>query len=423
VRLCSTSILGLALLAACGGGTGPPTEPPANLRYPANPVEYTVGVAIRPNTPSSEGGPVESYSVSPSLPAGLGIDTSTGEIAGTPTTVTAPAAYTVTASNPGGTTSVTVTITVVPQPGLPIVSTAPISSVTGTTAVGGGEVASDGGATVTGRGACWSTGPDPTRADPCTSDGAGTGGFTSQLAGLTAGTTYNVRAYATNRVGTAYGSDRTFRTDPSVVVDVDGNSYGVVRIGSQLWLRENLNVTRYRDGTPIPEVTETGAWTRVTTGAWCTPSLYYPPIYGLLYNWLAVADVHGICPAGWHVPTDGEWKTLEMQLGMTLAEADAEEWRGTVEGGKLKTTDVTGPLRWNTPNTGATNESGFSALPGGDRSELGVFASSVIYGRWWTATERGPYTAWFRSLTYTRATIYRSDLPKNWGFSVRCVED
>ncbi len=195
-------------------------------------------------------------------------------------------------------------------------------------------------------------------------------------------------------------------------------------IGSQVWMLKNLNVDHYRNGDSIPEVRDSVYWGLLGTGAWC----YYDnsdsigKIYGKLFNWFAVDDSRGLAPVGWHVPSDSEWKTLEIGLGMTQDEVDkGGEWRGTDEGGKLK---ETGTSHWSNPNSGATDFSGFSALPGGDRGgSNGSFTSIRYDGFWWSSTEDNTTNPWLRYLDYYHLGIYRSLYYKKFGYSVRCVKD
>ena len=182
-------------------------------------------------------------------------------------------------------------------------------------------------------------------------------------------------------------------------------------IGTQQWMEKNLDVLTYRNGDIIPQVTDPTAWAALTTGAWC----YYNndvangAIYGKLYNWYAVNDPRGLAPTGWHVPTDDEWTTLSTTLG-----GDA------VAGGKMK---VAGTTRWTTPNTGATNESGFAGLPGGYRASYGTFYSVGSSGIWWSSTENNTAGAWYRFLYHNDGTIVRYYDDKKAGFSVRCLRD
>jgi len=200
-----------------------------------------------------------------------------------------------------------------------------------------------------------------------------------------------------------------------------------VQICDQIWMTKNLNIDHYRNGDSIPEVKDSIQWMNLITGAWC----YFENdsakgrIYGKLYNWYAVNDSRGLTPEGWHVPTDDEWKELEMCLGMTQSEGDETRWRGTDEGGKLKTTGTIegGNGLWYGPNTGATNETCFSALPGGARGSDGLFLRIGGYGYWWSSSDYGVTGAWFRRLDYNIASILRETHLKKNGFSVRCVKD
>jgi uncharacterized protein (TIGR02145 family) len=174
-------------------------------------------------------------------------------------------------------------------------------------------------------------------------------------------------------------------------------------------MRENLDVMTYRNGDVIPQVTDNTAWEGLTTGAWCwySNSADNGAIYGKLYNWYAVNDPRGLAPQGWHIPTDAEWTTLGTLLG-----GDG------VAGGKMKTTGTT---RWNTPNTSATNESGYAGLPGGFRD--GTFGFVGYGGKWWSATESNSTGAWYRYLYYDDSILDRYSVNKKSGFSVRCLRD
>ncbi|MCX6834968.1 MAG: thrombospondin type 3 repeat-containing protein, partial [candidate division Zixibacteria bacterium] len=306
----------------------------------------------------------------------------------------------------------------------PVLATAAVSEITQTTAQCGGTITSDGGATVTARGVCWSTDPAPTLANIHTSDGIGTGSFISNITGLTAGTLYYVRAYATNIVGTGYGDTQSFTTasSSSTVTDIDGNVYQTVTIGTQVWMAENLKVTHYRNGDAIPIVTDGATWIGLATGAYCNygNDMNNVATYGRLYNWHAVVDSRNIAPPGWHVASDAEWKQLEMYLGMSQTGADQTGWRGTDEGGKLK---ETGTTHWLSPNTGATNESGFSGLPGGYRYLGGQYYDVGSHAVFWSSTEASSGFAWCRNLSNAYSGVHRYDGGKEDGFSVRCVKD
>jgi uncharacterized protein (TIGR02145 family) len=209
---------------------------------------------------------------------------------------------------------------------------------------------------------------------------------------------------------------------PPTVTDYDGNTYLTVKIGNQCWMAQSLKVTHYSNGDPIPNVTDGGEWVGLSTGAYCEYDNNPGNVetYGRLYNWYAVDDSRSIAPSGWHVPSDAEWKELEMYLGMSQVEADGYSWRGTDEGGKLK---EAGTTHWNPPNTGATNESGFTALACGYRYHEGSFldlGNMVIY---WCSTEYDSDFAWLRGLDYTYSQVYRVYYQEISGFSVRCVQD
>ena len=194
------------------------------------------------------------------------------------------------------------------------------------------------------------------------------------------------------------------------ITDIDGNVYPVVEIGSQCWTKENLKTTKYVDGSVIPNITDSAQWIGLTTGAWANfdNSPANDVTYGKLYNWYTVADPRNLCPKGWHVPTDAEWITLTSFLGGEL-----------IAGDKMKTT--TG---WQAPNTDATNESGFSGLPGGFRYDYdGTFGSVGTTGYWWGSSESSPNDVWERYLYYGSGIAYRSYGNKRFGLSVRCLRD
>jgi uncharacterized protein (TIGR02145 family) len=188
-------------------------------------------------------------------------------------------------------------------------------------------------------------------------------------------------------------------------------NYEGVTIGTQIWMTKNLDVDHYRNGDSIPQVTDETEWEKLTTGAWC----YYNndanngTTYGKLYNWYAVNDSRGLAPSGWHVPSDAEWTTLSTYLGGL-----------DIAGGKLK---EAGTTHWQSPNTAATNESGFSALPGGFRYSFGTFYSIGDYGSWWSSTKYGTSSAWSRYLNCSSSDLVRYYFYKEDGFSIRCVKD
>jgi uncharacterized protein (TIGR02145 family) len=196
------------------------------------------------------------------------------------------------------------------------------------------------------------------------------------------------------------------------VTDFDGNVYDTVVIGGQTWMKENLKTTHYRNGVVIPHVPGNSSWAGITSGARCyydNDSATYDPVYGALYNWWAVNNSNGICPAGWHVPTDAEWTEVEVFLGGSM-----------IAGGKMK---EAGTLHWLAPNTGATNSTGFTGLPGGMLNTNFVFSTLYENGLWWTSTWQSPGGAWSRYFWYLFAGVDRNPTPKSIGLSIRCIKD
>jgi len=194
-----------------------------------------------------------------------------------------------------------------------------------------------------------------------------------------------------------------------VKVNEENKEIKSVKIGNQVWMSENLNVDHYQNGDPIPEVKDDKEWSSLKTGAWS----YYnndpdnQVIYGKLYNWFTIHDKRSLCPSGWHVPSDADWRVLEAFLG-------GKE----VAGGKIKSTTV-----WNSPNTGGSNSSGFSALPGGHRTGDGTYYAIGKTGLFWSSSENDARYAWFRELYYLNSNVFRNYDYKQGGFSVRCIKD
>jgi uncharacterized protein (TIGR02145 family) len=206
--------------------------------------------------------------------------------------------------------------------------------------------------------------------------------------------------------------------------DVDGNSYSIVKIGSQFWMAENLRTTRFNDGTKILLVENVSKWSGISSPAYCwynNEEMQYKHNFGALYNWYAV-QTGKLCPAGWHIPDDEEWKQLENSIGLSRSLTDSVGFRGTNEAAKLK--NVTYHFWWRTDVEKATNESGYSALPGGGRSgSLGTFHGMPEATGWWSSTEYYSSTAWMRGLYNSSNTIMRFPNYKKDGLSVRCIKD
>lgn len=294
----------------------------------------------------------------------------------------------------------------------PVLNTVVTSSVKPTTANSGGSITNDGGAIITARGVCWSITQNPTTADGKTSDGTGTGTFTSAITGLTSTTTYYVRAYATNSAGTSYGNELSFKTFTGTVSDVDGNEYNTITIGTQTWMAENLKTTKYRNsdllGTTTPATLNiTGESTPKYQWA-CDGNESNVATYGRLYTWYAVTDTRNVCPTGWHVPNDSEWASLATFLG-----GDG------VAGSKLK---ETGTTHFTTSNTGATNETGFTALPGGMRGD-NVFAMKGEDAGFWSSTEQSAAAAYERWVTNKSGDFFKGGYVKSAGIGIRCLKD
>jgi uncharacterized protein (TIGR02145 family) len=295
-------------------------------------------------------------------------------------------------------------------PAVPSLVTARMELVTTTSALAGGNVILDGGAAVTNRGVCFNTTGSPSTADFKTSLGAGAAIFISDLSGLTAGTTYYVRAYATNSAGTGYGNSISFVTVPTSVSDADGNVYNIALIDTQVWMKENLKTTKLNDGTAIPNITD-ATWATVTTpamGWYNNNEATYKDVYGGYYNFYTVSTGK-LCPTGWRVPNDHDWTALFTFLGGTNA-----------AGGKMKEAGLT---HWNSPNTGATNSSGFSGLPGGYRFPGdGSYGGLTQIANWWTTTQQDPNMGFHKQLQWDTPVIGQAGGVKTWGRNVRCVK-
>jgi len=314
-----------------------------------------------------------------------------------------------------------------PAPGLPTVTTTAISNISQGSAMSGGTIIDDGGDTITAKGVCWDTQDAPTIDNNHTTDSSELGSFTSKITGLECGTNYYVRAYATNTAGTSYGNEETFSTLSSsgeTVTDFDGNVYQTVQIGDQIWMKENLKVTHFPDGSEIPLVEGIAAWNALTANSkaycWYDNSASNKDIYGSLYTWAAAMNgasssdadpsgIQGACPDGWHLPSDVEWTELTSYLGGTL-----------VAGGKMKDTTS---VYWDSPNTVATNESDFTGLPGGYRNPSGLFSFKGTNGLWWSSTEETSDHAWERMLGDVVEFVMTNAFLKSGGLSIRCVKD
>ena len=305
---------------------------------------------------------------------------------------------------------------------VPVLTTSAVTGITGTTAVCGGIVTTEGSDEITARGVCWSTSNTPTITDYKTNDGSGVEDFTSQLSDLDITTTYYVRAYATNKAGTGYGEVKSFTT---LLADYDGNIYTTVTIGMQVWMVENLETTRYNDGNAIPLVQILTEWSSMTTPAYCwyqdNGSAY--TAYGAVYNWYAV-NSGKLCPTGWHVPSYSEWTVLTTYLtdkgygfggsGSDIAKSVAATtgWLSSSETGTVGNDQA------------SNNKSGFTAVPGG------MFIEGKYYvlgetGSWWSSTKVDDAAAsWSKQLNYSNSGFEDLAAYYNYcGLSVRCLKD
>jgi len=307
---------------------------------------------------------------------------------------------------------------------LPTITTSTPTSIGIDSVVIGGDILNDGGSSIVLRGVCYSTTPNPNMGNPRTEEGSGIGSFTSTLRNLSPSTTYYARSYAKNSQGVVvYGNEVGFSTGPILgtrcpgipsVTDIDGNLYHTVQIGTQCWTQSNLKVSKYRNGDAIPTGLSNTVWANATSGAYAIydNNPVNDGLYGKLYNHYAVMDTRGLCPTGWHVPTDGEWTILENHLGGS-----------SVAGGALKSTaTLPTPGGWASPNTGATNSSGFTAGPGGLRYDDEVFGDVGFLGIWWSSALSGA-NAWVGSLSCDYGEMYQYNLTRTYGFSVRCLRD
>jgi uncharacterized protein (TIGR02145 family) len=301
-----------------------------------------------------------------------------------------------------------------PSLNLPTLTTYDATAISSSSAQCGGNILSDGGFDIIQRGVCYSTHASPTTSDSITKDGDGAGNFTSYLTGLLPETKYFIRAYAINSYGTSYGSSVTITTTTDVLTikDIENNIYKIVKIGTQTWMAEDLRTTKFKNGQPIPKVSDFIEWTKLVTPAYCwydNDSITYSQTYGALYNWYTV-NTGNICPSGWHVPTDIEWTTLIDYLGGIDSAC-----------GKLKDT---GTIHWLRPNTDATNESDFSAIPGGWRYTNGLFEYVGVSVYWWSATEYSISNGWLWNLDFNSNYVFHYyQFPKQIGSSVRCIKD
>lgn len=216
--------------------------------------------------------------------------------------------------------------------------------------------------------------------------------------------------FAALKQSTEVSEDNLIANDSYELKDIDGNSYRTVKIGNQFWMTENLKATKLNNGNAIPLIYYYKTWSNLISPGYCwynNDVTGYKAIYGALYNGYTVSTGK-LCPVGWHVPTAVEWTTLINYCGANVA------------GGKLKEFNS---QYWMGPNEGATNETGFTALPGGCRGNLGSFIDKGLRGHWWSSTDVNATNVWNSSISYSTSNVTGSTGQKNSGLSVRCVKD
>jgi uncharacterized protein (TIGR02145 family) len=424
----ATNAIGTSVASSASNSVTPTTVPGAPTGVTATAENAQASVTF--TAPVSNGGSVITGYTVTSSPSGF-IGTGTASpIAVTGLTNGTAYIFTVTATNANGTSvasSASNSVTpVVPAtvPGAPTIGTASAGNAQVTVAFT--APVSNGGSAIT---------VYTVTSIPGGLTGTGTASPIT-VTGLTNGTAYTFTVTATNAIGSSVASSASNSVTPSAtlttVSDIDGNTYNTVTIGTQVWMAENLKTTKYNDGTAIPNITDNFAWTELTTGAYSDYSddPANSTTYGRLYNWYSVDNNaatkvasnggKNVCPTSWHVPSDAEWHTLILYLdGSAILVYGTES---TSVGGKLK---ETGTAHWISPNTGATNETGFTALPGGYRNFGG--GTSFYYvgerGLWWSSTESSALTAWYRDMYSDDTTVGRYGGDEPYGFSVRCVRD
>ena len=306
--------------------------------------------------------------------------------------------------------------TTLSDPIIPSVITSQVINIGPTSATCGGNIISDGGSNVLFRGVCWSTSPNPTLDDSHSIDGNGSGTFVSQLSNLQHSTQYYIRAYAFNAIGVAYGQNVVFTTHPTphfcnnpITDDRDNKIYNTIQIGTQCWMKENMNI-----GTMTPGSSEQTNHESIEKYCYDDDETNCD-VYGGLYQWdnamqwSTTEGTQGLCPVGWHLPTNGELTILKDFLG---------GW--SEAGSKMK---EAGYIHWAPPNTGATNSSGFTALPGGHRTRNNVFYNLTYVDYFWSSSLNNEANAEYWYLTYNYELVGYSGDQKIYGFSVRCIRN
>lgn len=311
---------------------------------------------------------------------------------------------------------------------LPELQTFEVSNTTYNKVTCGGSISTNGSAMIIERGICWSTEPTPITTDYSKTDVTDeSNDFLIDIEDLASNTTYSVRAYVTNSEGTSYGQEVSFtlwlNAPDEPVTDIDNNSYSTVKIGNQVWMKENLKVTHYKNGDPITNITlhDDSQWLSITSGAYCSyeDDLKNAEKYGYLYNGYAVIDDSAICPEGWHIPSKEEWTILTDYLGGDLTAGNLLKHNNEKE--------------WEYYNLNTNNLSGFSILPAGARIHLfednnSLYAYKNRQAYFWIPEENIEYDGtvymWYsNSQSEVQWARIGNNGDKNAGLSIRCVKD
>jgi uncharacterized protein (TIGR02145 family) len=304
----------------------------------------------------------------------------------------------------------------------PTLITSDLSGITLSSAISGGNISSDGGSPVIERGVCWSIVHNPTISDSKVINGSGVGTFPINMNGLTPNSTYYLRAYATNAVGTSYGNELNLKT--FAVIDADGNGYYSVALGTQTWMTENLRTTKFNNGDPIG--TTTSDITNETTPIYQwnydkDPGL--TTMYGRYYTWYAAIDDRKICPTGWHLPTPNEFSSMEVYL-----DTHGYDFEGNTSYVAKSLASTSGWREYSTPGTpgfdqNTNNSSGFTATPGGYRIFDYTFGSETMMSAFWTSFSKDDQDAFFQNIGNNYVNLFLSYANKKNGIPVRCVKD
>lgn len=294
----------------------------------------------------------------------------------------------------------------------PVLSTNSVNIKTYHSVECGGNISSDGGDLIVAKGVCWGENPEPSITDNKSVEAQGSGLFTSNITNLKSNTKYYIRAYATNSVGTTYGVAKSFTLWLNVpdepIKDIDGNTYHTIRVGDQIWMQENLKVTKFPNGIGLKQLNNQSNLTDKSLSGYYTNVDYAS--FGYIYNGYAIIESQNICPTGWHVPTESEWNTLVNYLGGS-----------SVAGGKLKESS---DWYWAQPNIGADNTSGFTALPNGYVGADGNSYDKLHKACFMIATFDSSGNPAFATIENTSASVSISGTSaKVSGASIRCVKN